>query len=79
MFLTKIVRYEKTITLLLVQLHLQLWHNKTHRNLLTLMLKGVLENGLTYYIRHNKLPEERADFYIAQKVDRCKKKTIKRD
>ena len=30
--------------------------------------KGVLENGLTYYIRHNKLPEERADFYIAQKV-----------
>lgn len=30
--------------------------------------KGVLDNGLTYYIRHNKLPEERADFYIAQKV-----------
>ena len=29
---------------------------------------GVLENGLTYYIRHNKLPENRADFYIAQKV-----------
>lgn len=30
--------------------------------------KGVLENGLTYYVRHNKLPENRADFYIAQKV-----------
>ena len=29
---------------------------------------GQLENGLTYYIRHNKLPENRADFYIAQKV-----------
>ncbi|MGL5937644.1 MAG: M16 family metallopeptidase [Phocaeicola sp.] len=29
---------------------------------------GKLENGMTYYIRHNKLPENRADFYIAQKV-----------
>lgn len=29
---------------------------------------GKLENGLTYYVRHNKLPENRADFYIAQKV-----------
>ncbi len=29
---------------------------------------GKLENGLTYFIRHNKLPENRADFYIAQKV-----------
>jgi len=29
---------------------------------------GKLENGLTYYIRHNNLPEHRADFYIAQKV-----------
>lgn len=29
---------------------------------------GVLENGLTYYVRHNKQPENRADFYIAQKV-----------
>ena len=29
---------------------------------------GKLENGLTYYIRHNALPENRADFYIAQKV-----------
>ena len=29
---------------------------------------GKLENGLTYYIRHNKHPENRADFYIAQKV-----------
>lgn len=30
--------------------------------------KGTLENGLTYYVRQNKLPENRADFYIAQKV-----------
>ena len=29
---------------------------------------GKLYNGLTYYIRHNELPEDRADFYIAQKV-----------
>lgn len=30
--------------------------------------KGVLPNGLTYYIRHNEWPEKRVDFYIAQKV-----------
>ena len=30
--------------------------------------QGVLPNGLTYYIRHNAWPEERAYFYIAQKV-----------
>ena len=29
---------------------------------------GKLENGLTYYIRHNELPKQRADFYIAQDV-----------
>ncbi len=29
---------------------------------------GKLANGLTYYIRHNNLPENRADFYIAQRV-----------
>ncbi len=29
---------------------------------------GVLDNGLTYYIRANKYPENQADFYIAQKV-----------
>ena len=29
---------------------------------------GKLENGLTYYIRHNALPEKQAEFYIAQKV-----------
>lgn len=29
---------------------------------------GKLENGLTYYIRHNNKPEQRADFYIAQNV-----------
>ena len=29
---------------------------------------GKLDNGLTYYIRHNEKPAERADFYIVQKV-----------
>lgn len=29
---------------------------------------GKLPNGLTYYIRHNELPEHHAEFYIAQKV-----------
>ena len=29
---------------------------------------GKLPNGLTYYIRHNEQPKERADFYIAQNV-----------
>lgn len=29
---------------------------------------GKLPNGLTYYIRHNDLPEHHAEFYIAQKV-----------
>ncbi|GHT62159.1 peptidase M16 [Bacteroidia bacterium] len=29
---------------------------------------GKLDNGVTYYIRHNELPKQRADFYIAQNV-----------
>ena len=29
---------------------------------------GKLDNGLTYYIRHNDYPEHRANFYIAQRV-----------
>jgi len=29
---------------------------------------GKLENGLTYYIKQNKKPQQRAEFYIAQKV-----------
>ena len=29
---------------------------------------GKLDNGLTYYIRKNSQPANRADFYIAQKV-----------
>ena len=29
---------------------------------------GKLDNGITYYIRHNNWPENRADFYIAQRV-----------
>ena len=29
---------------------------------------GKLENGLTYYVRHNGYPEKRVNFYIAQRV-----------
>ena len=29
---------------------------------------GKLDNGLTYYIRHNNYPENRVNFYIAQRV-----------
>jgi zinc protease len=29
---------------------------------------GKLDNGLTYYIRHNEWPEHVANFYIAQRV-----------
>ena len=29
---------------------------------------GKLDNGLTYYIRHNEEPKNQAFFYIAQKV-----------
>ena len=29
---------------------------------------GRLDNGLTYYIRHNELPKQRAEFHIAQAV-----------
>ena len=29
---------------------------------------GKLDNGLTYYIRHNKFPKNQVDFHIAQKV-----------
>jgi zinc protease len=29
---------------------------------------GKLDNGLTYYIRHNEYPKDRANFYIAQQV-----------
>ena len=29
---------------------------------------GKLDNGLTYYIRHNEEPKQRAEFHIAQNV-----------
>ena len=32
------------------------------------LIIGHLDNGLTYYIRHNETPKGQADFYIAQKV-----------
>ncbi len=34
----------------------------------TAFRKGVLPNGLTYYIRHNDTPKDRASFYIYQNV-----------
>lgn len=34
----------------------------------TVVKTGKLANGLTYYIRYNNWPENRANFYIAQKV-----------
>ncbi|MDR0830584.1 MAG: insulinase family protein [Prevotellaceae bacterium] len=34
----------------------------------TAIRKGVLPNGLTYYIRHNEKPKQRAEFHIAQNV-----------
>ena len=34
----------------------------------TLVRRGVLSNGMTYYIRHNEYPKGQADFHIAQKV-----------
>lgn len=34
----------------------------------TAVRMGKLDNGLTYYIRYNNWPENRANFYIAQKV-----------
>ena len=30
---------------------------------------GVLDNGMTYYIRHNEEPKERASFYIIQNAE----------
>ena len=30
--------------------------------------KGQLDNGLTYYIRHNEKPQGRAEFYLATNV-----------
>ncbi len=34
----------------------------------TAAISGVLENGITYYVRHNEEPRERASFYIVQNV-----------
>ncbi len=34
----------------------------------SMVVQGVLPNGLTYYIRHNEYPKGQADFHIAQKV-----------
>ena len=34
----------------------------------TAVVTGRLDNGLTYYIRHNNYPEGKVNFYIAQRV-----------
>ena len=34
----------------------------------TAAIHGVLDNGITYYVRHNEEPRERASFYIVQNV-----------
>ena len=34
----------------------------------TTVRKGVLDNGLTYYIKHNDKPAQRAEFYLATNV-----------
>ena len=39
---------------------------------------GKLDNGLTYYIRHNELPKDRAEFYIAQKVGSIQEESSQR-
>ena len=39
---------------------------------------GHLDNGLTYYIRHNSYPEHVASFYIAQKVGSINEKDDQR-
>lgn len=36
---------------------------------------GKLDNGLTYYIRHNEYPKDVADFYIAQRVGSIQERT----
>ena len=34
----------------------------------SLLIKGTLDNGMTYYIRHNANPKGYADFYIVHNV-----------
>ena len=34
----------------------------------SLIIKGTLDNGMTYYIRHNANPKGYADFYIVHNV-----------
>ena len=55
------------ITLVLCSLS-SICHASTAIPLDSAVCHGVLDNGLTYYIRHNALPESRAEFYIVQKV-----------
>ena len=40
---------------------------------------GKLENGLTYYIKHNEMPAERADFYIVSHVGALQEKHPEQD
>ena len=41
--------------------------------------KGVLENGMTYYIRHNGKPEGQAEFWIVHNVGAVREEVRSRD
>ena len=41
--------------------------------------KGVLDNGMTYYIRHNNKPANQAEFWIFDNVGHCRRRTPSRD
>jgi zinc protease len=50
----------------LSQLHAQTYDLKSFPPLDPKVKYGVLPNGMTYFIRANNLPENRAEFYLAQ-------------
>ena len=62
------IRKLLTAALLLVVLAVQAQMSLPPLAVDTAVRIGKLDNGLTYYIRHNNWPENRANFYIAQKV-----------
>ena len=62
------IRKLLTAALLLVAMVAQAQRSMPPLAVDTAVRIGKLDNGLTYYIRHNNWPENRANFYIAQKV-----------
>lgn len=65
-----IILYIAGLLLFSNQLHAQLRYNDLTQEVPfdKSFRKGVLPNGLTYFIRHNKVPKERASYYIIQNV-----------